>query len=71
MLGSLLLIPLFAVLIIAFAIGSVVFWVWMLIDCLERKFKDKLAWIIVLIFLHVLGAVLYYFLVKSKREKHK
>jgi len=44
-----------------------VFWVWMLIDCLKRKkFEDKLVWIIVLLLLNFLGAILYYFLVKSK-----
>lgn len=54
--------------IIAFL--AVIFWIWMLIDCLTRKkFEDKLVWTLVLIFLNVLGAVLYYFLVKSKKGK--
>jgi len=43
------------------------FWLWMLIDCLKRKkFEDKLVWIIVLLLLNILGAILYYLLVKSK-----
>jgi len=42
------------------------FWLWMLIDCLQRKFKDKLIWILVLVFLGPLGAVLYFYLVKNK-----
>jgi len=47
-----------------------VFWIWMLIDLLQRrKFEDKLVWVLVLIFLNVLGAVLYYFLVYSKGRK--
>jgi uncharacterized membrane protein YphA (DoxX/SURF4 family) len=47
-----------------------VFWVWMLIDCLmRRKFEDKLVWILVLLFLNVLGAILYYLLVKSKDRR--
>ena len=44
-----------------------VFWLWMLVDCLKRDFKrdtDKIVWIIVLIFLHLLGAIVYYFVVK-------
>ena len=44
-----------------------VFWLWMLIDCLKRDFKrdiDKVVWILVLIFLHILGAIVYYFVVK-------
>ena len=51
---------------------AVVFWIWMLIDCLQRKkFEDKLVWILVLIFLNILGAIFYYFLVKSKERKRK
>ncbi|MEM5772840.1 MAG: PLDc N-terminal domain-containing protein [Candidatus Aenigmatarchaeota archaeon] len=54
-------------LFLCLAIFAVVFWVWMLIDCLGRKkFEDKLVWVIVLIFLNFIGAVLYYILVKSK-----
>ena len=46
---------------------AVVFWFWMLVDCLKRKkFEDKLVWIIVLLLLNILGAILYYLLVKSK-----
>ena len=46
-----------------------VFWILMIVDCVQRKFKndnDKLVWILVLIFLHVLGALIYYFVVKRK-----
>jgi len=43
-----------------------IFWVWMIIDCVKRKFKDKVVWIIVLIFTHILGASLYYFYIKRK-----
>jgi predicted PurR-regulated permease PerM len=50
-----------------FTIFLLFFWVWMLVDCLSRKrFEDKLVWVIVLLFLNVVGAVLYYILVKSK-----
>lgn len=43
---------------------ATIFWFWMLVDLLKRKkFKDKLVWVVVLIFLHVVGAILYYFLV--------
>lgn len=47
-----------------------IFWIWMIIDCLTRKkFEDKLVWILVLLFLNVLGAILYFFLVKSKKNR--
>jgi prolipoprotein diacylglyceryltransferase len=66
MYGALFVIPL-----ILFVVGLValvfIFWIWMLIDCLSReKFEDKLVWVLVIIFLHVIGAVLYYFIVKNK-----
>ena len=51
-----------------------VFWLWMLVDCLKRDFKrdtDKIVWIIVLIFLHLLGAIVYYFVVKVAEKNIK
>lgn len=64
---------------ILFAAVLFVFWVIMLIDCLKRDFKkdaEKIAWILVLIFLHILGAIIYYFVVKvsskqNQKEKKK
>ena len=51
-------------------IASVVFWIWMLIDCAKYEpsaGNDKLIWILVIIFLHVLGALLYYFIRRPER----
>tara|TARA_Y100000310_G_C20003940_1_gene499836 strand:- start:21 stop:287 length:267 start_codon:yes stop_codon:yes gene_type:complete len=48
-----------------------VFWIWMLIDCLKRNFKkdnEKLIWVLVLIFTHIIGAAIYFFLIKSKNK---
>ena len=45
------------------------FWLWMLIDCLKRKFKDKIVWVVVMILLGPLGSILYYFLVKNKKKR--
>ncbi|MBE0427947.1 MAG: PLDc_N domain-containing protein [Nitrospirae bacterium] len=50
----------------------IVLWFWMLIDCLKRqddKFKiggnnAKLIWILVIIFTGLIGALIYYFLIK-------
>lgn len=49
-----------------------VFWLWMLVDCLKRDFKgdyDKVVWVLVMIFLHLLGALVYYFVVKVPNKK--
>lgn len=53
------------------AIAIFIFWLWMLIDCLKREFEDKLVWVLVLILTGFLGAILYYFLVKSKTKEKK
>ena len=48
------------------------FWFFMLIDCLKRDFKkdyEKIAWVLVMIFLHLLGAVIYYLVVKVSDKK--
>jgi len=41
-----------------------VFWVWMLVDCANAPMPsgDKTAWILILLFTHILGATLYYFI---------
>ncbi|ABE52727.1 PLDc N-terminal domain-containing protein [Methanococcoides burtonii] len=51
---------------------AILFWVFMLFDCLQRNADDfphkgdtdKLIWSLVLIFLTFIGAVLYYYLVR-------
>ena len=51
-----------------------IFWLFMLIDCLKRDFSrdgDKIAWVIVIIFLQILGALIYYFVVKPRNKKQQ
>jgi undecaprenyl pyrophosphate phosphatase UppP len=48
---------------IIIAVITTIFWIWMLIDCLQnRRIQgvEKLIWVLVILFLHVLGAVLYF-----------
>ncbi|UCG95084.1 MAG: PLDc_N domain-containing protein [archaeon] len=54
-----------------FSLMALVFWFWMLIDLLKRDTKDKLVWVLVFIFLNVIGAVLYYFLVYAEKQRKK
>ena len=57
----------FGLVVLAAVLFLFVFWLWMLVDCLKRDFKkdyEKIVWILVLIFLHLLGAIIYYFVVK-------
>jgi len=50
-------------------IVGLVFWIAMLIDCLKREFKEpieKIAWVLAIFFLNILGAIVYYFVVVKK-----
>jgi uncharacterized membrane protein len=54
----------------ACAVSSMILWIWMIIDCAQRKFKEdneKVVWILLLVFLGVIGAIVYYFVVKRKK----
>lgn len=62
---------LFGILALVGIVGSI-FWLWMLIDCLKRNFKkdtDKVLWAAVIFFLHFVGAILYFFIVKNEDKK--
>lgn len=57
---------------IALIIGLFIFWIMMIIDCANRDFpnnNDKVIWILVLVFLGVLGGTIYYFAVKRKNSQ--
>lgn len=45
------------------------FWIWMLIHAITNKGltdTEKIIWVLVVIFLHFIGALLYFFLGKPK-----
>ncbi|MFA5020041.1 MAG: PLDc N-terminal domain-containing protein [Candidatus Pacearchaeota archaeon] len=63
------LLALIFLLIIAGVVFLFVFWILMIVDCAKRKFKndtDKIVWILVIVLAQVIGAVIYYFVVKRK-----
>jgi sterol desaturase/sphingolipid hydroxylase (fatty acid hydroxylase superfamily) len=49
---------------------ATVFWLWMLIDALmnEPTTNEKILWFLVIFFLHLLGALIYYFVRKRGRR---
>lgn len=54
------------------SIFSFVFWILMIVDCVKRKFKEdseKIIWILVIVFAGIVGALIYYFIVKRKDKK--
>ena len=62
-------INLFVAVFFFFVAFLFIFWIWMLIDCLTREFNDKLLWFLVIFFLNLFGAILYFFIVKNKKNK--
>lgn len=69
-----LFLILFILPFVLIGLGLLVLWLLMLIDCLKRpddKFayggtNAKLIWILVIIFLGLIGALVYYFLIKRE-----
>lgn len=57
---------LFFLIPILFIVGGI-FWLWMLMDVIKRQQEDRLMWVLILIFLAILGAIIYYFVIKRKR----
>jgi hypothetical protein len=58
-------------LLIAFVVGvaAFAFWIWMLIHAITNKGLtdgEKIAWVLVVLFLHVLGALIYFFVGRPK-----
>lgn len=80
-LSNLAIIFILAVLLVVFipmllmpvlGILGTIFWIWMLIDCVKRRFRRdtiKVIWVLVIVFTHFIGALIYFFFVKlgSKR----
>ncbi|MFQ5474775.1 MAG: PLDc N-terminal domain-containing protein [Candidatus Nanoarchaeia archaeon] len=61
----------FVAVIVLLSIVSFGFWLWMLIDCLTRKRwkgNEQVVWALVIVFLNLLGAVIYFFVVKAGRK---
>jgi sterol desaturase/sphingolipid hydroxylase (fatty acid hydroxylase superfamily) len=57
-----------------FVIGilGTLFWIWMLIDCATQEpseGNDKVIWILVIIFTHFIGALIYYFIRRPERKR--
>jgi hypothetical protein len=68
-LGVLLLI----LIIIAIIVFALIFWIIMLVDSIKHKYKDKddkIIWVLVIALLGIIGAIIYYFVVKIEDKKN-
>jgi hypothetical protein len=46
------------------------FWIWMLVDAITNRGLgdgEKVAWVVVVVFLHFLGALIYFLVGRNKR----
>lgn len=66
----------FEILLILFlvpvALAFFAFWVWMLVDCATKESShgnDKVIWILVIIFTHWIGALIYYLVRRPERKR--
>ncbi len=63
----LILIPILFV-----GLALTVFWIWMLVDCATKEpsaGNDKVIWILVIIFTHWIGALIYYLVRRPERKR--
>ena len=67
------LIPIFLfLLLLPIALAAFAFWIWMLIAAIQNKGltdNDRIIWVLVIVFLHVLGAIIYFFVGHPKRHQ--
>jgi hypothetical protein len=64
------LLILFPILLVGLAL--VVFWIWMLVDCATKEpsqGNDKIVWILIIVFTHWIGALIYFLVRRPQRKK--
>jgi heme/copper-type cytochrome/quinol oxidase subunit 2 len=69
---GIIILALVVLLAIAIGIWAFVFWILMIIDAAQRKSLsdgERIAWILVLVFIGIIGALIYYFAVKRNRKR--
>jgi hypothetical protein len=69
---GIILVLLLFVGIFGIGIGGSVLWVWMLVDCAMNEpaeGSDKIVWILVILFTHFLGALIYLLSRRPERRR--
>jgi hypothetical protein len=54
------------------ALAAFALWIWMLIECLTKETDEgnnRLIWVLVIVFLHALGAILYFIIRRPERKR--
>ncbi|HTI98328.1 MAG TPA: PLD nuclease N-terminal domain-containing protein [Dongiaceae bacterium] len=67
------LLPLFGFALFAFlVVAGMIFWIWMLVDCVTKEpsqGNDKIVWLLVILLTNWLGALIYFFVRRPERRK--
>ena len=60
------------IVLILIVLAASIFWIWMLIDVLASNMPvaEKLLWFLVIFFLHLVGAIIYFVVRRSGRVAH-
>lgn len=56
----------------AIGIGGTILWIWMIVDCATNEpseGNDKIVWILVIVFTHWIGALIYLIVRRPERKK--
>ncbi len=59
-----------ALFVLGLGAAGTAFWIWMLVECITRESSegnDKLVWVLVIIFTHWIGALIYLIVRRPKR----
>lgn len=65
-----LLSPILLLISVVAVVGCAAFWLWMLVDCATKErsdTNDKIVWLLIILFLNLIGALLYYFIRRQQR----
>ena len=60
----------FFAVVLLIVLVTTAFWIWMLVDSITNRGLDsneKLIWVAVIFFTHLLGAILYFIIARNKR----
>ena len=61
----------FGLLLIPFGLLLMVFWIWMLVHAVTNNALsdgEKIAWVLIILFLHFLGALIYFFVGRPRKN---
>lgn len=71
---EMILMTLFFLFILLLIFASIGFYIWMLVDSIMRDYEkndEKLVWILLIVFTQIIGAIIYFFVVKLNDKKKK